>query len=539
MNKLIFLLAFIPLLFQNNIAQMIQDTAVQDDSEDTSCTNELIHSYRLYPSNEPTLHDPFYICPYLKHSCCSFDSQKMIQILWIRVSQPRLQRILTHNLSSLEFIKTSFESILEVFGKSKLPQNKKYSAECLQSIDDMQDLVDANLIEILKEAFNNVKIAYNHLYKFKRQFYCDICNRDNHPFFNIVNKKLDFSFSFCQKFATDFSPISYFFHVELVQYFTTIKNYVQCYSNKNFLFLQTLDEFKLSGEDKNTIDNCRVNLVCAPFCQRYSLTDLPDFFIGKKEHLDRMVFFLKHHRPDNRGYFISEPDYVKKYNEMLLQEHLENLRDTGSAVDSQDEDDLNSKMFFEQENLKRDYHPGNAQQIEEALMDIYKNSFQFFRTKFVKTKMISIRKRVAEEYDDKMVRQNFIVSNGANIILDEYRTRLMEEGLDPYLLLDKERIYITNANLTLFTKEISNVVPDLLYLNETKIMDEMIETGKLMQTDSDAKDAIATYIKNKVFDKDSESNQYILENPYIDTRLWVGRFGLTFVWILAALFLRV
>lgn len=522
-------LAFAMLFLASGIrAQVVGETNITT----STCNQELIRSYRLYPSNEPEIKDPFYICPYLKNSCCSFDSQKMIQVLWIRISQPRLQRILTHNLSSVEYIFETIKGILGIFTKNKLPLNKKYSAECLQSIDDMEDLIKAELADKLTEMFEKIKVAYNNLYKFKRQFYCDICNTENHPFFNIINKRVDFSINFCQKFAQDYINIASFFSFDLIKYFTTVKNYVQCYSNKNFLFLESLDEFKISGEDKNVIDDCRDNLVCAPFCQRYSLTDLPDILIGKKEYFDRMVFFLKHHKPDNRGYFISEPDYVKKYNEMMLQEHLENLRDSGKAVDAEEEDKLNAKIYVEQQNIKRDFEPGDSEEIEKAQLEIYKNSFEFFRTKFVKSKMIQIRKRVSEEYQDSMTFENFLTSMNANINLVQYKMRLTQDGIDPYTNLDKEKMYITNANLTLFSKEISNTVGELLYLNETTILKEMVDTGKLMQENPEVKEAVSVFIKNKIFDKESESSTYIIENPYIDTKLNASR---RTIWLLLLL----
>lgn len=515
-------LAFAALWFLGLVgAQVAEDQGLGDGR----CTHELVHSYRLYPAKDDTLHDPFYLCPHVEHDCCSFDSQKMIQILWIRISQPRLQRLLTHHLGSLEFISNSIKAILNVFGKTKLPASKKYSAECLQTIDDMQQLIDMDLAAVLDRKFEEVKIAYNNLYKFKRQFYCDICNRDSHPFFNLVNKRVDFSIGFCQKFSADYVPIAHFLNFDLIRYFTMIKNYVQCYSSKNYLFLPSLDDFKVPSEDRLAIENCREKLVCAPFCQRYSITDLPDIFVGNKENFDRMVFFLKHHKPDSRGYFISEPDYVQHYNEMLLQEHLENLRDNNKPVNSDEESKLNAKIYFEQQNLKRDFTPGKASEIEAAMMELYKNSFEFFRTKFVRNKMSQIKKRVAEEYNDRQMRQNFLNINDAAINLEEYRTRLMPHGLDPYLNLDKEKMYTTNANLTLFTKEISNTVADLLYLNETKIMDQIVDTGKLMQTDADAKEAVSSFIKSKIFDKESDSHTFIIENPYIDTHLSAGRFA--------------
>ena len=509
MLKLIpFLMTF---LFLNSNSQESVDTGIENES----CLTELIHSYRLYPSEHTELDDPFYICPEMKESCCSFDSQKMIQLLWIRISQPRLQRVLSHNLGSLEFIFETMKAILLIYEKNKLPKAKKYSAECLQSLDDMEELKEAEFDAILDEMFEKIKVGFNNLYKFKRQFYCDICDLKNQNFFNPITKRVLFSVDFCQSFSNDYVQIAYFLNIELVRYYTTVKNYVQCYSNKNFLFLESLDDFKVPGEDRNIIADCKNDNVCTPFCNRYSFSAFPEIFIGRKDYLDRMVFFLKNHKPDNRGYFITEPEYVKKYKELQLQEHLENLKDADTPYDSDDEDKLNSKIYFEEQNMGGKFREEDTERVEEAMMNIYKNSFQFMKTKFVQTKMNEIKKRVLEDYDDKMVFQNFLTVHDPSINLDEYKLKIDEKGFDPYKSLDMENMYVTNSNLTLFTKEITNLVPDLLYLNETKIMEDMVKTGKLSNSE-DMKEAVESFIKGKIFEKDLGSNGYLIENPYIE-----------------------
>ena len=55
-----------------------------EHGEGDSCQEEIIHSYRLFPYRPDKPKEKNYLCPELKNDCCSFNSQKLIQVLWAR-----------------------------------------------------------------------------------------------------------------------------------------------------------------------------------------------------------------------------------------------------------------------------------------------------------------------------------------------------------------------------------------------------------------------------------------------------------------------
>lgn len=503
---LVALLAYLAVIAKANLAQ--------DEDEDT-CQEEIVHSYRLFPYRPDKPREKNYLCEYINNDCCSFNSQKLIQVLWARISQPRLQRVLTLHLSHVEFIINNIKKIISLFERNELPEHVKYSAECLQTIDDMRGFVNSKKSVDLDDMFNEVKQKFNDLYKFKKQFYCQICNRGFHKFINTENKVIQFSNAFCSDLANQNVKVAYFLNKELIDIFRVVKNYVQCYSNKNYLLLDSTFDFKFKKDELEDINLCLKDQYCQRFCERYSLTDLPEVFIGNRLHLQNMRFFLENHIPDNRGMFITEPQFVRRYYEMLRKQQNEMLEEQGKPPlpegkkASEGENDSSMDFFREGENPS----------LEEAAFAVYKTSFDFYKSKFIKKKMSKIRKRISEDYDQDLIYQNFLTTNKAKIDFSKYRSQFEKEGLNPYDLLDKENLYTINANLTLFSKEISNTVGELLYLNETNIIKKAMDAGKIMQTDKNAKDAMVNYIKSKIFENVTATDSYLVENSYIDTRM--------------------
>ena len=257
------------------------------EKEKTSCNLELIHAYKMFPFNNETENYLNYLCPYVFNDCCSFNSQKMIQVLWIRISQPRLQRVLTKHLFHIESIINHLKEVLHLFEVNELPEHEKYSAECLESLSDMRQYIDKNLQEKLDFFYENIKKGFNVLYKFKKQFYCQICNQDNHDFYNLFDKQIYYSKEFCAALSADFKDISWFLNYELVKYYETIRNYILCYKEKNYLLTADLYKFKENTDELSKIAKCRIKNECEEFCNNYSTTDLPEFFIGKENKLER------------------------------------------------------------------------------------------------------------------------------------------------------------------------------------------------------------------------------------------------------------
>lgn len=76
-------------------------------------------------------------------------------------------------------------------------------------------------------------------------------------------------------------------------------------------------------------------------------------------------------------------------------------------------------------------------------------------------------------------------------------------------------MYVINDDLTLFKRIISNGVGELMYLNETTILEKALETGKKMNEDDEVREAIESFVKQKLFENEGDKKAFMVENPYV------------------------
>lgn len=481
------------------------------DSGAATCNEELVYSYRLFPLRkevEPHRND---ICPYVSDDCCSYNSQKMIQVLWGRISKPRLQRVLTLHLSHIEFIINRIKEVLELYKHNELPKAAKYSAECLESTDLMKEFVNKDLSSKLDLIYEQIKVNFDTLYKFKKQFYCEICNKKTQHFVNVFDKQVNYSYDFCVAFSTQFKGTSWFLNYELIRYFETVRNYILCYKEKNYLMVLDKFDFKLIRDELLDIGNCIENQKCEDLCQRYSMTSIPEIFIGNREFLKQMRLFLANNKADNRGYF--SRDAIEKRTEKFLQG---GDPDTYSEATDEEKLDLNDLAPMRMDFFK----PGESRPIDETKWSFYRNTFNAQKAKNIQKKMRDIKQTVKEEYEDVMLTENFLTVTHARHNIIEFSSKLSVDGLNPYTNLNKENIYAVNANLTFYMNDLSNTVSELLNLNETDILNSIVDTAKLMKEDDTSAETMKSYIESKIFANATEKVSYLIENPYVDASVY-------------------
>lgn len=485
----------------------------EDEKNNHQCNPEFIHSYHLYLMTDREENHKNYICPYVKHDCCSFQSQKMVQALWRRISEPRLQRVLTRNLYHIEGILNAMKDILSLFEKNHLPPHAKYSAECLESISELTEYVQQGVVEKFNLMYMMIKKGFNNLYKFKKQFYCAICDKDNVEHIDLTNKLIFFSDDFCTELSKNHKDISWFLNYELKNYFLTIRNYVLCYRDKNYLLVKNLYEFKSNQEMIKTMAQCRDEQDCREYCEGYSFTGLPDMFIGQFEHLAAMKEFLDFNKPDNRGFFDKE-EFLNE------DEKLQQAKDDEES-DRKDESFNNAvKNATEGADAsmsKHDfYQQGKA--LEEVQWDFFKKSFDMHKQRMIRKKMSQIRGKIESEFQAINLKENFLTVQHAKHNLINFMTKIRPDGINPYKRLDLENIYKVNSNLTYFGVEISNTVGELLNLNETNTLKKMVNVTKLMGDDKSSQDSMNQYLESKIFKNMANTKFNMIENPYIEAK---------------------
>ena len=457
---------------------------------ESTCNDELIHSYRLFPRKDITDDQVNYICPFIssKNDCCQMNSQNMIQILWGRISKPRLERELTYHLEALETIINDMKDIMGLFKDGQLPGHTEYSAECLDSVNMMTQLDEEGFEQNLDYMYNYIKTGFERLFKFKKSFYCFVCDRRNHEYVKVFDKQLIVSNSFCQSLSTDYKDLVYFLNFQMIKQFQTIRNFVLCYREKNYLLVKDVYKFKFDKTENKVITDCMFENQCAEFCGKYSVSKLPEFFIGKREWLDEMRKFLEANKVDDQGLF----------------EETEIADDQETVNEAEVEEEMQKMEFFKPENRT----------VDQVQWDFWREMFDISKEKMTQKKMASIKRKMKREFDEDMVFQNFINMNKAKINLDVFNLKNEDYGINLYDNLDKEELYKTNAQLTFFMKKLNNTVGELLNLDETVILKHMVTVSKYIKDNEQPSDMVK-YIESKIFKTEEGKANHLIKDPYI------------------------
>ena len=483
---------------EDNVEQFLLEQEMEDlklkqehaNRPESTCNDELIHSYRLFPRKDISDSQVNHICPFIssKDDCCQANSQNMIQILWGRISKPRLERELTYHLEAIETIINDMKDIMELFKEGELPGHTEYSAECLDSVNMMHQLREEDFEENLDYMYNYVKVGFERLFKFKKSIYCFICDRRNHEYIKVFDKQLIISNTFCESMSTDFKDLVYFLNFQLIKQFQTIRNFVLCYREKNYLLVKDVYKFKFDKTEMKVINDCMFEKNCADFCGKYSFSLLPEFFIGKREWLDEMRKFLEANKVDDQGLFeeadVDTEDETVKENEV--------------------EEEMQKMEFFKPENRT----------VDQVQWDFWREMFDISKEKMTQKKMASIKRKMKREFSEDMVFQNFINMNKAKINLDVFNIKNDPYGINLYDILDKEELYKTNAQLTFYMKPLNNTVGELLNLDETVILKHMVTVSKYIKDNEQPSDMVK-YIESKIFDNDENKVNHLIKDPYI------------------------
>jgi hypothetical protein len=461
---------------------------------ESTCNTELIHSYRLFPRKDITNDQRNFICPYItkENDCCEFNSQNMIQVLWGRISKPRLEREMTFHLSAIESILNDMKSIMHLFMQGQLPQHTEYSAECLDAVNEMDILNKDNFEENLDNMYILIKLGFERIFKFKKTFYCFICNKQNHEYINVFDKQIILSHDFCLNLAADYKDLVYFLNFQLIKQFQTIRNFTLCYREKNYLLVKDVYKFKFDKTEMRIINKCMFDSDCLEFCEKFKPSDLSEFFIGKKEWLQEMRHFLEVNKVTNGG-FLEEVESK----EDLPEEQLKEV---------EVEEEMKKMEFFQPENRT----------IDEVQWDFWREMFDISKRKMTQKKMASIKRKMKREFDEEMLYQFFINANKAKINLDRFDMKPERYGINLYEFLEKEDLYKVNAQLSFFAKPLDNTVGELLNLDETSILEHMITVSKYIKDNEQPEDMVK-YIESKIFKNEAKEVFNMIQDPYIKT----------------------
>lgn len=154
--------------------------------------------------------------------------------------------------------------------------------------------------------------------------------------------------------------------------------------------------------------------------------------------------------------------------------------------------------------------------MKEMMWDYFKDSFDQNRKRMIKKKMVKIRSEILKEFEDKSLTEYFLSINQAKVELDKFHLKLDSNGLNLYDYLDEEDLFVVNQQLTLFSKNLTSTVPELMDLNETSILQKIVNITKMISDDNKNAKELEQYMESKIFESKEDSQYFLVQNPYID-----------------------
>lgn len=278
-----------------------------DDTAETvlklpvACNQFLLGTFKLdmspVPENTPNL-----VCPGITSNCCSYAAQHQINRLWAKGSE----RTTVVNIYR-GFIDT-YKSIFTQFSRIEL-----MAQTIIEATDDQMNnpcnmlaksVVAANfssLQDVIIKAANN---AFDFLYSSRKGFYCSLCDKNAHNFYQTDGELIAMSYSFCSNMVAETLPYFLFKHLHFMKMSRLYGELMaKCSIDGDFSQNEYLNNVAIFIKDEQYIDeltSCKDNLLktdayvgCEDFCERFNPTRFDTLLEGDLSKLAGFSKLLK------------------------------------------------------------------------------------------------------------------------------------------------------------------------------------------------------------------------------------------------------
>jgi hypothetical protein len=157
---------------------------------------------------------------------------------------------------------------------------------------------------VLEQIRENISSVEEFFYESYKGFYCSICNYENHRFFNLERREINFSEKFCRDIIERTLNYLLFFHIDIGKFANLVSKFLVSCDKKGeyeadvpippqFVFIQ--DE-----ETVLNLSNCRRErnhsswfINCQKVCEKFEISSFSDFFEPELKKLNNYVQFMK------------------------------------------------------------------------------------------------------------------------------------------------------------------------------------------------------------------------------------------------------
>ena len=300
------------------LALALSCTVVADDKKDDKkkkkkkkgpkslqCEHVLLKSYLLHGRHKSKT-DPMYLCPTIKNNCCTkMDQQRIYHITKEFLPQRLLeyQSKIRMALAKLRELHIKINQTKPVFtGK---PARRLYcNAQASQ-------LFNFPFFKMYNEIMEYLDIIRDELADYYNTFFCQLCDANNHKWFNLKSKQLQMDSGFCKEMIDNHQEAIKIFNVDLISYLQALQNVVDCTHYVRSYNLEFFDRSK--NKMSKAVVNCISNLgskdflkSCKPVCESIKLSKVIETIEGDFEFvIDAVNLFEKFFEFKESGSFIS------------------------------------------------------------------------------------------------------------------------------------------------------------------------------------------------------------------------------------------
>lgn len=269
------------------------------------CEHVLLKSYLLHGRRKSKT-DPMYLCPTIKNNCCTkMDQQRIYHIAKEFLPQRLLeyQSKIRMALAKLRELHIKINQTKPVFtGK---PARRLYcNAQASQ-------LFNFPFFKMYNEIMEYLDIIRDELSEYYNTFFCQLCDANNHKWFNLKSKQLQMDSAFCKEMIDNHQEAIKIFNVDLINYLQALQNVVDCTHYVRSYKLEFFDRSK--AKMSRAVTKCISNLgskdflkSCKPVCESIKISKVIETIEGDFEFvIDAVNLFEKFFEFKESGSFIS------------------------------------------------------------------------------------------------------------------------------------------------------------------------------------------------------------------------------------------
>ena len=269
------------------------------------CEHVLLKSYLLHGRHKSKA-DPMYLCPTIKNNCCTkMDQQRIYHIAKEFLPQRLLeyQSKIRMALAKLRELHIKINRAKPVF--TGAPKRRLYcNAQASQ-------LFNFPFFKMYNEIMEYLDIVRDELSEYYNTFFCQLCDANNHKWFNLKNKQVQMDSGFCKDMLDNHQEALKIFNIDLINYLQALQNVVDCTHYVRSFNLEFFDRsknkiYKHVGKCLNNLGSQDFLKSCKEVCETLKLSKIIESIEGDFEFvIDAVNLFEKFFEFKESGSFIS------------------------------------------------------------------------------------------------------------------------------------------------------------------------------------------------------------------------------------------